>query len=124
MKEIKSFIKSASVSELEKALGLINDAIASQKAQEAAKAEVLALIKDKGLTVEDLLESAPTDKRSKVAIKYRMEKDGEIFEWSGRPFNKIGKFRKFFILSILSRIDIIHADRLPIQKIEDLYIAI
>jgi DNA-binding protein H-NS len=84
MKEIKSFIKSASVSELEKALGLISDAIASQKAQEAAKAEVLALIKDKGLTVEDLLESAPLDKRSKVAIKYRIEKDGEIFEWSGR----------------------------------------
>ncbi|MEQ3514988.1 H-NS histone family protein [Pseudoalteromonas sp. BZB3] len=92
MKEIRSFIKSASVSELEKALGLINDAIASQKAQEAAKAEVLALIKDKGLTVEDLLESAPTDKRSKVAIKYRMEKDGEIFEWSGR-----GKRPKVFV---------------------------
>ena len=37
MKEIKSFIKSASVSELEKALGLINDAIASQKRRKLQK---------------------------------------------------------------------------------------
>ena len=92
MKEIKSFIKSASFNELEKALVLIQEAIDSQKEQEAAKAEVLALIKDKGLTVEVLLGRASSDKRSKVAIKYRIEIDGEVFEWSGR-----GKRPKAFL---------------------------
>ncbi|MCF6436346.1 MULTISPECIES: H-NS family nucleoid-associated regulatory protein [Pseudoalteromonas] len=92
MREIKSFIKSASFTELEKAAELINDAIESQREQQQVKEEVLALIKEKGLTLDDLVAGAPVDKRAKVKPKYRIEKDGEVFEWTGR-----GKTPKAFV---------------------------
>lgn len=84
MREIKSFIKSASFNELEKAAELINEAIDSQREQQQVKEEVLALIKEKGLTLEDLVGGAQSDKRAKVKAKYRIEKDGQVFEWTGR----------------------------------------
>ncbi|MFC3032207.1 H-NS family nucleoid-associated regulatory protein [Pseudoalteromonas fenneropenaei] len=84
MREIKSFIKSASFSDLNKALELISEAIESQRAQEQAREEVMAMLKAKGLTVEDLMGGAQPDKRSKVEPKYRIEKDGKVYEWTGR----------------------------------------
>ncbi|WP_105167760.1 H-NS histone family protein [Pseudoalteromonas sp. T1lg23B] len=92
MREIKSFIKSASFNDLEKAAELINDAIESQREQQQVKEEVLALIKEKGLTLDDLVAGVPVDKRAKVKPKYRIEKDGEVFEWTGR-----GKTPKAFV---------------------------
>ena len=74
MREIKSFIKSASFNELEKAAELINEALDSQREQQQVKDEVLALIKEKGLTLEDLVGGAQSDKRAKVKAKYRIEK--------------------------------------------------
>lgn len=84
MREIKSFIKSASFAELNKAVELISEAINAQREQEKAKEEVLAMLKEKGLTVEDLMGSASQDKRSKVEPKYRIEVDGDVHEWTGR----------------------------------------
>lgn len=84
MREIKSFIKSASFAELNKAVELISEAINAQREQEKAKEEVLAMLKEKGLTVEDLMGSVTVDKRSKVEPKYRIEVDGEVHEWTGR----------------------------------------
>ena len=84
MKEIKTFIKSATFNELEKAAELINSALNSQREQEQKKVEVLALIKEKGLTVEDLLDSNAIDKRAKVKVKYKIQSGGEIHEWTGR----------------------------------------
>mgnify|MGYP003676972054 CR=1 FL=1 len=54
MKEVRSFIKTASLTELEKAQQLINDAISKYTQQQKAKQEVLDLLKEKGLTLEDL----------------------------------------------------------------------
>jgi DNA-binding protein H-NS len=84
MREIKSFIKSASFAELNKAVELISEAINAQREQEKAKEEVLAMLKEKGLTVEDLVGTVTQDKRSKVEPKYRIEVDGEVHEWTGR----------------------------------------
>ncbi|MCG7564008.1 MULTISPECIES: H-NS histone family protein [Pseudoalteromonas] len=92
MREIRSFIKTASYSDLNKALELIQAAIDEQAKQEEAKKEVLALIKEKGLSLEDFASESATDKRSKVRPKYRIEKDGEVFEWTGR-----GKTPKAFV---------------------------
>lgn len=83
MKEIRKFTKSASKAELEKALEIINTALESRSQKEQEKQELLALLKEKGLTPADLLETAP-DKRGKVAAKYRREYNGETVEWSGR----------------------------------------
>ncbi len=55
MREIKSFIKNASYNDLEKAAELIEKALEEQKEQQQAKQEVLAMLKEKGLTVEDLV---------------------------------------------------------------------
>jgi len=66
MKEVRAFINTASLTELEK-----------------AKQEVLDLLKEKGLTLEDL-QDITSDKRTKVAPKYRMELNGEVIEWTGR----------------------------------------
>ncbi|WMN59745.1 H-NS histone family protein [Pseudoalteromonas xiamenensis] len=84
MREIKSFIKSASFADLNKALELISEAIDSQREQEKAKEEVLAMLKEKGLTLDDLVGSVAQDKRSKVEPKYRIEVDGQVHEWTGR----------------------------------------
>ncbi|MCQ8877679.1 H-NS histone family protein [Pseudoalteromonas shioyasakiensis] len=83
MKEIRSFIKSASLTELEKAQSLIGDAITKYTEQQQAKQEVLELLKQKGLTLEDLQDAAG-DKRTKVMPKYRIEYEGKIVEWTGR----------------------------------------
>ena len=83
MKEIKAFIKSASLSDLEKAQALLGDAIAKYTQQQQAKQEVLDLLKAKGLTLDDLQDGA-NDKRTKVMPKYRIEFEGEIVEWTGR----------------------------------------
>ena len=83
MKEVRSFIKTASLTELEKAQQLITDAIAKYTEQLQAKQEVLDLLKEKGLTLEDLQDTS-ADKRTKVKAKYRIEVDGEIIEWTGR----------------------------------------
>ncbi|MEH6395559.1 H-NS family nucleoid-associated regulatory protein [Pseudoalteromonas sp.] len=83
MKEIKAFIKSASLADLEKAQALLADAIAKYTQQQQAKQEVLELLKEKGLTLEDLQEGA-NDKRTKVMPKYRIEFEGKIVEWTGR----------------------------------------
>jgi len=64
MKEVRSFIKTASLTDLEKAQQLINDAISKYTQQQKAKQEV--------------------DKRTKVKPKYRMELNGETIEWTGR----------------------------------------
>ena len=84
MKEIRSFVKSASLTELEKAKQLIDTAIEKYTQQQEAKKEVLDLLKEKGLTLEDLQDVATTDKRTKVKPKYRIEVNGEIVEWTGR----------------------------------------
>ncbi|MBE0378578.1 MULTISPECIES: H-NS family nucleoid-associated regulatory protein [Pseudoalteromonas] len=83
MKEIKAFIKSASLADLEKAQALLADAIEKYTQQQQAKQEVLELLKEKGLTLEDLQEGA-NDKRTKVMPKYRIEFEGKIVEWTGR----------------------------------------
>ncbi|MBQ4800665.1 H-NS histone family protein [Pseudoalteromonas sp. MMG006] len=83
MKEVRSFVKTASLTELEKAQQLISDAIAKYTEQLQAKQEVLDLLKEKGLTLEDLQDGA-ADKRTKVKAKYRIEVDGEFIEWTGR----------------------------------------
>ena len=83
MKEVRSFIKTASLTELEKAQQLITDAIAKYTEQLQAKQEVLDLLKEKGLTLEDL-QDGTADKRTKVRDKYRIEVDGEVIEWTGR----------------------------------------
>ncbi|MGS0535294.1 H-NS family nucleoid-associated regulatory protein [Pseudoalteromonas sp. SaAl2] len=83
MKEIRSFIKSASLTDLEKAQSLIENAIAKYTQQQQAKQEVLDLLKEKGLTLEDLQDIAG-DKRTKVMPKYRIEFEGKIVEWTGR----------------------------------------
>ncbi|XQF89897.1 H-NS family nucleoid-associated regulatory protein [Pseudoalteromonas espejiana] len=83
MKEVRSFIKTASLPELEKAQQLIGDAIAKYTEQLQAKQEVLDLLKEKGLTLEDL-QDGTSDKRTKVKAKYRIEVDGEVIEWTGR----------------------------------------
>ena len=51
MKEIRSFVKSASLTELEKAKQLIDTAIEKYTQQQEAKKEVLDLLKEKGLTL-------------------------------------------------------------------------
>lgn len=84
MREIKSFIKNASYNDLEKAAELIEKALEEQKEQQQAKQEVLAMLKEKGLTVEDLVGSTVADRRTKVQPKYRIEKDGKVVEWTGR----------------------------------------
>ncbi|WP_440053657.1 H-NS histone family protein [Pseudoalteromonas sp. T1lg65] len=84
MRTIKSFIKEASFGDLEKALELIQKAIDEQREQEEAKKEVMAMLKEKGLTLDDLVGNAAPDKRAKVKPKYRVEKDGQVFEWTGR----------------------------------------
>ncbi|AUJ70721.1 MULTISPECIES: H-NS histone family protein [Pseudoalteromonas] len=91
MREIKSFIKNASYGDLEKALELIQKALDEQKEQQQAKEEVLAMLKEKGLTLDDLVGTTSADRRSKVKAKYRIEKDGEVIEWTGR-----GKTPKVF----------------------------
>ncbi|GEB70763.1 MULTISPECIES: H-NS histone family protein [Pseudoalteromonas] len=83
MKEVRSFIKTASLTELEKAQQIISDAIAKYTEQLQAKQEVLDLLKEKGLTLEDLQDTS-ADKRTKVKAKYRIEVDGEVIEWTGR----------------------------------------
>lgn len=83
MKEIRTFIKSASLSELEKAHALLNDAIVKFTQQQQAKQEVLDLLKEKGLTLDDL-QDANNDKRTKVQPKYRIEHEGKMVEWTGR----------------------------------------
>ncbi len=83
MRQIKSFIKSANFADLEKANALIAEAIDERKEQEKAKLEVLELLKEKGLSLDDLVDSS-SDKRAKVKPKYRITRDGETFEWSGR----------------------------------------
>ncbi|MDN3377126.1 MULTISPECIES: H-NS family nucleoid-associated regulatory protein [unclassified Pseudoalteromonas] len=83
MKEIRSFIKSASLTDLEKAQSLIENAIAKYTQQQQAKQEVLDLLKEKGLTLDDLQDIAG-DKRTKVMPKYRIEFEGKIVEWTGR----------------------------------------
>lgn len=83
MKEIRSFIKSASLTDLEKAQSLIENAIAKYTQQQQAKQEVLDLLKEKGLTLEDLQDIAG-DKRTKVMPKYRIEFEEKIVEWTGR----------------------------------------
>ena len=83
MKEVRAFIKTASLTELEKAQQLVTDAISKYTQQQKAKQEVLDLLKEKGLTLEDLQDGA-ADKRTKVKAKYCIEVDGEIIEWTGR----------------------------------------
>ena len=83
MKEVRAFIKTASLTELEKAKQLVTDAISKYTQQQKAKQEVLDLLKEKGLTLEDLQDTS-ADKRTKVKAKYRIEVDGEIIEWTGR----------------------------------------
>lgn len=83
MKEVRAFIKTASLTELEKAQQLVTDAISKYTQQQKAKQEVLDLLKEKGLTLEDLQDTS-ADKRAKVKAKYRIEVDGEIIEWTGR----------------------------------------
>jgi len=83
MKEVRAFIKTASLTELEKAQQLVADAISKYTQQQKAKQEVLDLLKEKGLTLEDLQDTS-ADKRTKVKAKYRIEVDGEIIEWTGR----------------------------------------
>lgn len=83
MKEVRAFIKTASLTELEKAQQLVTDAISKYTQQQKAKQEVLDLLKEKGLTIEDL-HDITSDKRTKVAPKYRMELNGEVIEWTGR----------------------------------------
>lgn len=83
MKEIRSFIKSASLTDLEKAQSLIENAIAKYTQQQQAKQEVLDLLREKGLTLDDLQDVAG-DKRTKVMPKYRIEFEGKIVEWTGR----------------------------------------
>ena len=83
MKEVRAFIKTASLTELEKAKQLVTDAISKYTQQQKAKQEVLDLLKEKGLTLEDLQDGA-SDKRTKVKPKYRMELNGETIEWTGR----------------------------------------
>ncbi|MFY8325927.1 H-NS histone family protein [Pseudoalteromonas sp. ZZD1] len=83
MKEIRSFIKSASLTDLEKAQALIENAIAKYTQQQQAKQEVLDLLREKGLTLDDLQDVAG-DKRTKVMPKYRIEFEGKIVEWTGR----------------------------------------
>ncbi|WP_404340464.1 H-NS family nucleoid-associated regulatory protein [Pseudoalteromonas mariniglutinosa] len=84
MKELRAFIKSASLSELEKAKQLIDTAIDKYTKQQEAKKEVLDLLKEKGLTLDDLQDIAGADKRTKVKPKYRIEYNGETVEWTGR----------------------------------------
>ncbi|KPH63261.1 histone family protein nucleoid-structuring protein H-NS [Pseudoalteromonas porphyrae] len=83
MKEVKAFIKSASLIELEKAQALLGAAIAKHTEQQQAKQDVLDLLKEKGLTLEDL-QDIVGDKRTKVLPKYRIEHEGKIVEWTGR----------------------------------------
>ncbi|NMM40526.1 H-NS family nucleoid-associated regulatory protein [Pseudoalteromonas arctica] len=83
MKEVKAFIKSASLSDLEKAQTLLGDAIAKYTEQQHAKQEVLDLLKAKGLTLYDLQDVA-NDKRTKVMPKYQIEFEGKIVKWTGR----------------------------------------
>lgn len=83
MKEVRAFIKTASLTELEKAQQLVTDAISKYTQQQKAKQEVLDLLREKGLTLEDLQDTS-ADKRTKVKAKYRIEVDGEIIEWTGR----------------------------------------
>ena len=54
MKEVRSFIKTASLTELEKAQQLITDAIAKYTEQLQAKQEVLDLLKEKVLQINVL----------------------------------------------------------------------
>ncbi|GEK09221.1 H-NS histone family protein [Pseudoalteromonas sp. McH1-7] len=91
MREIKSFVKTASPSDLEKALEYIQKALDEQKEQQQAKAEVMAMLKEKGLTLDDLVGEGAADRRSKVKPKYRIIIDGEVTEWTGR-----GKTPKVF----------------------------
>lgn len=83
MKEIRAFIKSASLAELEKAQAMLNNAVEKYSQQQQAKQEVLDLLKEKGLTLDDL-QDANNDKRTKVKPKYRIEHEGKIVEWTGR----------------------------------------
>lgn len=89
MKKVKEFIATANLQQLTKASELITEAIKAEEEKAKNKAEVLQLLSEKGLSIDDLVTN---DKRSKVSVKYRMEKDGEIFEWSGR-----GKRPKAFV---------------------------
>ena len=83
MREIRAFAKTASMNELEKAINILNTALESQQQQEKAKQEVLELMKEKGLSVDDIVDSKQ-DKRTKVEPKYRREFEGKVVEWSGR----------------------------------------
>ena len=83
MKEVKAFIKSANLADLEKAQVLLDDAIAKYTEQQQVKQEVLDLLKEKGLTLEDL-QDIVGDRRAKVLPKYRIEHEGKIVEWTGR----------------------------------------
>ena len=83
MKEVKTFIKTASLADLEKAQALLADAIERYTQQQQAKQEVLDLLRAKGLTVDDL-QDVNNDKRTKVMPKYRIEFEGKIVEWTGR----------------------------------------
>lgn len=83
MKEVKTFIKTASLADLEKAQALLADAIEKYTQQQQAKQEVLDLLRAKGLTVDDL-QDVNNDKRTKVMPKYRIEFEGKIVEWTGR----------------------------------------
>ncbi|MEM0514586.1 H-NS family nucleoid-associated regulatory protein [Pseudoalteromonas sp. YIC-827] len=83
MREIRAFAKSASINELEKAINILNTALDNQQQQEKAKQEVLQLMKEKGLSVEDIVD-VTQDKRTKVEPKYRREFEGKMVEWSGR----------------------------------------
>tara|TARA_B100000700_G_scaffold103277_1_gene116466 strand:- start:6408 stop:6713 length:306 start_codon:yes stop_codon:yes gene_type:complete len=83
VREIRAFAKTASMNELEKAINILNTALESQQQQEKAKQEVLELMKEKGLSVDDIVDSKQ-DKRTKVEPKYRREFEGKVVEWSGR----------------------------------------
>jgi DNA-binding protein H-NS len=65
MKEVRAFIKTASLTELEKAQQLVPDAISKYTQQQKAKQVVLELFKEIGLTLEDLQDTS-ADKRTKV----------------------------------------------------------
>lgn len=93
MQQVKQFIKGASYAELQKAVELIQKEIADRKDVELAKAEVLELMRSKGLSINDFSgEKVESDKRSKVEAKYRIVVDGVTHEWTGR-----GKRPKAFI---------------------------
>ena len=91
---IKKIFKSLEIDDVEKIISVAQEYIVEAKAEEekrrAEAAEKEAAIKaltdameEQGISIEDL--AGLGDKPKRVVLpKYRLEKDGEVHEWSGR----------------------------------------